>query len=189
MAKGDNKTTTSLVPGGAPSLLAPEDVRDLAAFFAEGFQEDKTIVVGDPMDNKVPVFFGELLGFGGTIQVETPGGKPNESTGEVPMSDLETYLFNPIDPNKMVPFRQSTYTVICSYAPARECRKLLTLAKAKGEELGKPVRVQLLLRYNGTLKTRKGNQLNDFSFLHRFIPVDQAEPAPREAWKATGTGA
>lgn len=177
------KDEKALVPT-TPGFLAPEDVRDLQQFFAEGFEQDKTILVGDPADNKIPVFFGELLGSGGAVQVETPGGKPNPTTGEVPMSDLETYIFNPLNAATMTPFRQSTYTLICSYQPARQCRKLLTLAKARSEESGKPVRVQLLIRWNGTLKTRKGNQLNDFDFLHRFVEVGQATPG----WENSKTG-
>lgn len=170
-------------------LLSQDDVAAIDKFFEAGFEEDKTIVMGKPEDNKIPVFFGELLGPGGTILVETPGGKPNLETGEVPMSELQTYIFNPINPGDMKPFRQSTYTVICSHAPAAQCKKLLTLAKAKSEEQGgKPVRVQMLMRYNGTVKTRRGNQLNDFSFLHRFINVGES-PSPSEGFKASGTGA
>jgi hypothetical protein len=179
---------TELVQTGAGvGLLKPEDISSIAKFFDAGFEEDKTIVLGKADENKIPIFFGELLGPGGTIRVETPGGKADATTGEVPMSELQTFIFNPLDPKTMTPFRQSTYTVICSHAPAQQCRKLLTLAKAKSEENGgKPVRVQLLIKYNGTIKTRRGNQLNDFGFLHRFIVMGE-QPGASDGFKASGT--
>lgn len=182
------KQETQIVKGNAGvGILAPEDITSIAKFFDAGFEEDKTIVLGRPDENKIPIFFGELLGPGGSIEVETPGGKPDPDTGEVPMSSLPTYIFNPLDPKTMTPFRQSTYTVICSHAPARQCQKLLTLAKAKSEEHGgKPVRVQLLMKYNGTIKTRRGNQLNDFGFLHRFIVMGE-NPGASDGFKASGT--
>lgn len=188
MATNKKAEVTDLVPT-APSLLAPEDVRELSQFFEAGFEEDKTILVGNPQDNKIPVFFGELLGSGGQVLVETPGSKADPVTGEVPTSALNSYIFNPIEPRTMTPWRKSTYTVIAPHQIDRQCTKLLTLAKAKEEESGKKYRVQLLIRYNGTIKTRKGNQLNDFSFLHRFIELAAPEPAPREGFEKSGTGA
>lgn len=183
-------TETSLVKAvGATGILLPEDVGELSRLFAEGFEQDKTILLGDPKDNKVPVFFGELLGDAGPVMVTTPGGVPDPKTGEVPMSQLETYIFNPLHWETFTPFRQATYTVICSYAPARQCRKLLALAKAKSEETGKVIRAHMLMRYDGTVKTRKGNQLNDFSFLHKFVAVGEAPAGPGGFVKTEGAPA
>lgn len=154
-------------------ILSPSEVdaAGIARLFGEGFEEQKTILLGDPLDHKIPIYFGELVGQGGDVMVETPGGKPNPETGEVPTSTLATWMFHPVSSKTFEPFKQILHTVISSFQVNSICKKVDTLLKAAGPG----ARAQILFRYNGTMKTRKGNQLNDFNALHRIIkPGDKA---------------
>ncbi len=159
------KESNELVPV-APGNLTPDRVPTIENLFQEGFAQEETFSIGDPSgrgSKKVPIYFGQLIGPGGSIQVERPGGKVNEQTGEVEMSDLPTYLFNPLDPVTFQPFKQKVDTIICSHQVAGACVKYGTLAKDAG---GK---AQILFRWNGKVETRKGNQMNDISTIFRIV--------------------
>jgi hypothetical protein len=183
--KDEKKTeappTTSLVP-------TTEDIADLTRLFAEGFAEEKTIGVGNPEDGKMPVFFGELLGPAGSVMVQKPGTKADPVTGEVEMNELPVFAFHPLNPVDFLPVKQATYSVIASHQINTACVKFATMAKAKADETGKPHRAQILMRWNGYKRTRMGNQMNDFSFLTRIVPVGVVGKGDA-GFKASGTGA
>lgn len=178
---------TDLAP--APGALVPtsEDISNLSRLFAEGFAEEKTVSVGNPEDGKMLVFFGELLGPAGTVLAKKPGGKVDQETGEVEMSELPVFAFHPLNPQTFLPVKQATYSVIAPHQVNTACVKFGTLAKAKTEETGKPHRAQILMRWNGLKRTRSSNMMNDFSFLHRIVPVGM--DAGQAGFKASGTGA
>jgi hypothetical protein len=156
--------SNKLVPV-APGNLTPDRIPGLEALFEGGFAQEETFSIGDPNSTgkKVPVYFGQLIGPGGTILVERPGSKPDPVTGEVQMSELPTYLFNPLDPTTFAPFKQKVDTIICSHQVASACKKYGTLAADVG---GK---AQILFRWNGKVETRKGNQMNDISTIFRVV--------------------
>ncbi len=158
------KADNELVPV-APGTLTPDRIPTIENLFREGFAQEETFSIGDPNSNgkKVPIYFGQLIGPGGSIQVERPGSKPDPVTGEVQMSDLPTYLFNPLDPVTFQPFKQKVDTIICSHQVNGACVKYGTLAKDAG---GK---AQILFRWNGKVETRKGNQMNDVQTIFRIV--------------------
>jgi hypothetical protein len=148
----------------APSSITPDMAGALAnKLLGEGFAEEKTFWIGNPVDGKVPIYFGELIGPGGSVMVEPPGAKADPVTGEVPMTEIPVYVFNPLDPTTFAPFKARVDTVLCSHAVAQACAKYDTLAKAAGGT------AQILFRWNGVTKTRKGNQLNDVSVIGRVL--------------------
>ena len=155
------KETSALTK--APNLAITDADALQASMMAQDFAEERTFWIGDPADNKVPVYFGELIGSAGAVLVEPPGAKPDPVTGEIKMSEIPAYLFNPLDPQTFQPFRARVDTVLCSAMVAQACAKYDTLAKAQGGI------AQILFRWNGTIKTRKGNQLNDVSIVHRIL--------------------
>lgn len=183
--KRDDKETDR----AATTALAPttQDIADLTRLFAEGFSEEKTVGVGDPALGKLQVFFGELLGPAGSVIVEAPGAKPDPETGEVKMHELPVFAFHPLDPRTFQPIKQATYSVICSHDLNATFIKFGTLAKARSEETGRPHRAQILIRWNGLQRTRKGNMRNDYSYLNRIVPVGLGASA--EGFRASGTGA
>lgn len=160
-----DKKTETLVKATPNLAIVPGTQTDalVATMMGEGFAEEKTFWIGDPADNKVAVYFGEMIGPGGAVLVEPPGAKPDLTTGEIKMSEIPVYLFHPLDPTTFQPFKSRVDSVLCSAVVAQACTKYHTLAQAqKGT-------AQILFRWNGTIKTRKGNQLNDVSIVHRIL--------------------
>jgi len=168
MAKINNDVTppatpTALTKASQNLVITDADALQSAMMATQNFAEERTFWIGDPADNKVSVYFGELIGPAGSVLVEPPGAKPDPTTGEIKMSEIPAYLFNPLDPTTFEPFRQRVDTVLCSSMVAAACAKYDTLAKSQGGV------AQILFRWNGTVKTRKGNQLNDVSVIHRIL--------------------
>lgn len=163
MAKTRDNDVTPNALVKSPNLAITDADALQAAMMGQDFAEERTFWIGDPADNKVPVYFGELVGSAGSVLVEPPGAKPDPVTGEIKMSEIPAYLFNPLDPTTFEPFRQRVDTVLCSSMVAQACAKYHTLAQAQGGT------AQILFRWNGTVKTRKGNQLNDVSVIHRIL--------------------
>lgn len=165
MAKTKDDQTPTTAIATQPNLsIMPADMESLArTLIAEDFAEERTFGIGDPQKGKTPIYLGELIGPGGSVMVEPPGAKPDPTTGEVKMSELPVWLFHPIDASTMKPFTQRVDSIICSHAVNNICAKYHTLAQAQQGV------AQILLRWNGTIQTRKGNQLNDVQSMHRIV--------------------
>lgn len=160
--------STALVPTNV-GQLGMSDIPTLDALFEQGFAQEETLSIGDPTaagGKKVPIYFGELIGAGAVIRVETMGGKADPVTGEIPMSDLPTYLFNPLNAETFQPERKKLDTIICFHQLSSACEKYLALAKLLGG------RAHLLIRWNGKVQTRKGNQMNDISVVYRIVDAN-----------------
>lgn len=156
---------TTLADGSIPpSTIGPDIATQLATkLLGEGFAEEKTFWIGNPADGKIAIYFGELVGAGGSVMVEPPGAKADPTTGEIPMTEIPAYVFHPLNPTTFEPFKARVDTVLCNHAVAQACAKYDTLAKAAGGV------AQILFRWNGYAKTRKGNQLNDVSVIGRVL--------------------
>jgi len=165
MAKRTNEETALATRTPAPGFIMPDDAAALQAnMFSEGFAEEKTFGIGDPSTaGKVPIYLGELIGEGGSVQVEQMGGKPDPVTGEVPMSNLPVFMFNPVDPTTLRAFTARIDNVIASHQVASACRKYHTIAQAAGG------RAQLFIRWNGKVTTRRNHQMNDISVMFRVV--------------------
>lgn len=170
MAKNEKTQETALTTKNTADgvIVAPGDVAALREVMRDaGFADERTIVIGDPSqpgnEKRWPIYFGELLGPGGSLMVQTPGGKPDPTTGEVPMSELPIFLFNPINPDTLEPIRSCVDSIIASHAVANHCMKHHTLAQAQGGV------AQLFLQFNGKVQTRRGNMLNDVSCSSRIV--------------------
>lgn len=158
MAK--NETTALAVN---PNGLTPAEVADLQRFVSSGFSEEKSFWIGDPADGKVGAYFGEIIGEGEPVYLERMGAKPDETTGEVPMQAIPCYLFHPLNPQSFQPLATRTDNVICNAAVAAACKRYLNLAKAKG------ARAQVLMRWAGKGKSRKGFQFNQIETMFRLV--------------------
>ncbi len=146
------------------ALAAASDfAMNLDHFFEQGFSEEKTISLGDPDSGKHPFYFGELIGEGEPVSVERQGGKADPNTGVIPVDYLRTYVFNPLDPRTFTAYGKVTHRVICSHQAATICAGALKRAEKEGG------RAQVLFRWNGKIKTRKGNFMNDFSSMVRIM--------------------
>jgi hypothetical protein len=151
----------------APNIM-PGDVQALAErMLSDGYAEEKTFSIGDPTgpgSKKVPVYWGELIGEGGTVEVDAPGGEVDPATGKVKKSLLAVYLFNPIHPESGEPVRQRIDNIIATSQVAAACKKYGALAALqKGN-------ARLFFRWNGKTTTRKGNQMNDYDVIFKVAP-------------------
>jgi len=154
-----NNTSALILPGAEADALASKLIQS-------GFAEERTFWIGNPADKKQPVYFGRLIGEGGVQFIEKMGAAPDKETGEVPMSEIPTYLFHPLDPVSFNPIVNRMDTVLCSAMVAQACKKYKTLADASGGF------ADILFRWNGKIETRKGRQLNDISVIHRIVDAD-----------------
>lgn len=163
MAKNESKDLTA--PVSAPSVgLAPSDVANLSRFLDSGFSEEKAFWIGDPADGKVGIYFGELVGEGEPVMLEQMGGKPDPSTGEVPMQAIPCFLFHPLDPMSFQPQVRRTDNVICSAAVAAACRRYKRVADKLGGT------AQLLIRWNGKGRSkRSGFEFNQIDIMFRIV--------------------
>jgi hypothetical protein len=162
MAKNKQENLVSNEP--QTGLATVDEVQaTIAQLFSDGFQEEKTISLGDPESGKVGIYFGELLAEGEPVTVDRIGGKADPQTGVVPVDYLRTFVFNPLNPRTLEPIGNIVHTVISSHQVASICARSLKRAQEAGG------RAQILLRWNGKVSTRKGNQMNDFSSIVRIV--------------------
>ncbi len=169
MAPNDKKPTSALATTAAQAgFLAPEDISNIQRFIDGGFAEEKSFWIGDPADGKIPVYFGQLVGRGEDIHMEKMGAKLDPVTGEVPMQAIPTYNFHPLNPTTFEPVTSRLDTIICASMVGTACAKFSKIAADKGGT------AQILFRWNGRRKTRKGFNMNDVDTLYRVVNVRQS---------------
>ena len=175
MAKNESK---SLAVVAQSAGLQPSDIANLQKFVQSGFLEEKSFWVGNPEDGKVGIYFGEILGEGEPILLEQMGGKP-DANGVIPTNEVPCFLCHPLDPTTFLPLEARTDNVIANAAVASACKRYLKLARDKG------ARAQVLMRWEGMGKTRKGNPFNQISTMFRLVDdkgavVEAGSSAPKE---------
>lgn len=158
---------------GAGGILRPDEMPGLAKLFSEGFASERTFWIGDPAKaGKVAIYFGQMIGVGGDIEVEDMASKPDPETGEKGKRLIPSYLFNPIDPVTLTVNTRVLDSIICSHQVAGFCKRYETLAR---HQLGK---AQILFRWKGKVETRKGNQMNDVETMYRLVETKAITVVP-----------
>lgn len=148
------ETALAKLRAGDEGIIAPGDVGSMERLFDAGFVTERTFKIGDPTDNGIPVYFGEIVGQGPDVPAKTPDGKE---------SMLPTWLWNPVNIKTLEPNRRILDTIISSHQVHAKTLKLHTMAQQQG---GKG---QALIQWVGMMRIKGGRTLNDVDFSPRVV--------------------